>query len=207
MSMLPNLVKGMRDYNALQMSRRNYMLSTIQSICALYGFDPLETPAIESRSTLTGKYGEEGEQLIFNILKSGNFLERVEDSISFKDYKTLKPLISDKGLRYDLTVPLIRHLATNHHQITFPFRRYQMQPVWRADRPQKGRYREFLQFDADIIGSTSLLCEAEILKLIYDVYSKLDLKDFQIKINHRKVLLLFPIANLIVKKKKYFALL
>ncbi|TSJ80548.1 MAG: histidine--tRNA ligase [Candidatus Cardinium sp.] len=186
MALLPSLVKGMRDYSTLQVQRRNYMLSVIQSIYECYGFEPLETPALESRATLIGKYGQEGEQLMFNILKSGNFLEGIETSAT--DYKKLKPLISDKGLRYDLTVPLMRYIATHQHALCFPFRRYQIQPVWRADRPQKGRYREFLQCDADIIGSNALLCEAEILKLIYDVCTKLGIRDFCIKINHRGVL-------------------
>lgn len=188
MAILPSLVKGMRDYSTLQVYRRNYMLAIIRSIYALYGFEPLETPALETRATLTGKYGQEGEQLIFNVLKSGNFLEGMAVGISPKEYKKLRPLISDKGLRYDLTVPLMRYVAAHQHQICFPFRRYQIQPVWRADRPQRGRYREFLQCDADIIGSRSLLCEAEILKLIYDVCAKLGIRDFCIKINHRGVL-------------------
>ncbi|TDG93066.1 histidine--tRNA ligase [Cardinium endosymbiont of Culicoides punctatus] len=186
MTLLPSIVKGMRDYSALQVYRRNYILSTIRAIYMRYGFEPLETPALENRTTLTGKYGEEGEQLIFSVLKSGNFLAETE--IESTDYKSVKPLISDKGLRYDLTIPLIRHIASNQNQITFPFRRHQTQAVWRADRPQRGRYREFLQCDADIIGSTSLLCEAEILKLIYDVFSTLQIQNFQIKINHRGIL-------------------
>ncbi|MGI2261834.1 histidine--tRNA ligase [Candidatus Cardinium hertigii] len=188
MAILPSLVKGMRDYSPLQVCRRNYILSIIRSIYALYGFEPLETPALETRATLTGKYGQEGEQLIFNVLKSGNFLGEMAVPISPTDYRKLKPLISDKALRYDLTVPLMRYVAAHQHQICFPFRRYQVQPVWRADRPQKGRYREFLQCDADIIGSPSLLCEAEILKLIYDISSQLGLQNFCIKINHRGVL-------------------
>ncbi|CAH2560231.1 histidine--tRNA ligase [Cardinium endosymbiont of Oedothorax gibbosus] len=188
MALLPSLVKGMRDYSTLQVYRRNYMFSIIQSIYARYGFEPLETPALEQRATLTEKYGQEGEQLMFNVLKSGNFLEGMESGINAIDYKKLKPLISDKGLRYDLTVPLMRYIVANQHQICFPFRRYQMQPVWRADRPQRGRYREFLQCDADIIGSSALLCEAEILKLIYDVSTELQIRDFCIKINHRGIL-------------------
>lgn len=188
MTPLPSLVKGMRDYSALQVYRRSYIISTIKSIYARYGFEPLETPALENRTTLIGKYGEEGEQLIFSILKSGNFLEQVTSEIGSVDHKQVKPLISDKGLRYDLTVPLIRHIAANQNKLIFPFRRHQTQPVWRADRPQRGRYREFLQCDADIIGSTSLLCEAEILKLVYDVFSTLQIRDFHIKINHRGVL-------------------
>ncbi|WP_342265019.1 histidine--tRNA ligase [Cardinium endosymbiont of Philonthus spinipes] len=188
MALLPSLVKGMRDYSTLQVYRRNYMLSIIQSIYASYGFEPLETPALENRTTLTGKYGQEGEQLMFNVLKSGNFLEAATSPTNATDYKKLKPLISDKGLRYDLTVPLMRHIAMGQHQICFPFRRYQIQPVWRADRPQRGRYREFLQCDADIVGSNALLCEAEMLKLIYDICTKLQLRDFRIKINHRGIL-------------------
>ncbi|MGI2257362.1 histidine--tRNA ligase [Candidatus Cardinium hertigii] len=188
MAILPCLVKGMRDYSSLQLYRRNYILSIIRSIYALYGFEPIETPALETRTTLTGKYGQEGEQLIFNVLKSGNFLGGIAEAISPTEHRKLKPLISDKGLRYDLTVPLMRYVAAHQHQICFPFRRYQVQPVWRADRPQKGRYREFLQCDADIIGSLSLLCEAEILKLIYDIAAQLGIQNFCIKINHRGVL-------------------
>ena len=188
MEIFPRLVKGMRDYGARQVYRRNYILSTIRSIYALYGFEPLETPALENRTTLTGKYGEEGEQLIFSILKSGNFLEGVAEDLKRGDAKILKPLIADKGLRYDLTVPLFRYIAAHQHQITFPFRRYQIQSVWRADRPQKGRYREFVQCDSDIIGSNSPLCEAEILKLIYDVFTKLHIRDACIQINHRGIL-------------------
>lgn len=142
----------MRDNNALQLYRRNYMLSIIESIYAFYGFEPLQTPVLEQRATLMGKYGQEGEQLMFNVLKSGNFLKGMALQIHSIDYKKLKLLISDKGLRYDLTVPLMRYIAAHQHQISFPFRRYQIQPVWRADRPQRGRYREFLQCDADIIG-------------------------------------------------------
>ncbi|WP_339044248.1 histidine--tRNA ligase [Cardinium endosymbiont of Tipula unca] len=200
MTPLPSLVKGMRDYSALQVYRRNYILSTVKSIYARYGFEPLETPALENRSTLIGKYGEEGEQLIFSILKSGNFLEQVTSEIGSTDHKKVKLLISDKGLRYDLTVPLIRHIAANKNQMLFPFKRHQTQPVWRADRPQRGRYREFLQCDADIIGNTSLLCEAEILKLVYDVFSTLQIRDFCIKINHRGILA--AIANVLQQSEK-----
>ncbi|MEF2229159.1 MAG: histidine--tRNA ligase [Candidatus Cardinium sp.] len=200
MTLLPSLVKGMRDYSSLQVYRRNYMLAAIQAIYTRYGFEPLETPALEHRSTLTGKYGSEGEQLMFNVLKSGDFLEGIEANTT--DYKKLKALLSDKGLRYDLTVPLMRHIAAHQHEICFPFRRYQMQPVWRADRPQRGRYREFLQCDADIIGSTSLLCEAEILKLIYDVCTQLNIRGFCIKINHRGIL--SAIADPEKEKEKLF---
>ncbi|MBX9890318.1 MAG: histidine--tRNA ligase [Amoebophilaceae bacterium] len=204
MIILPHLVKGMRDRTALEIYRRNYIISTIQSIYACYGFEPLETPALESRATLTGKYGAEGEQLIFSVLKSGDFTKEVEQKIPLTDYKRIKPYITDKGLRYDLTVPLVRYIAANQQLLTFPFRRYQIQPVWRADRPQKGRYREFLQCDTDIIGSSSLLCEAEILKLIYDILVKLGLQHFCIKINHRGILTAISGAEASSEREKIF---
>ncbi|MDD9139486.1 MAG: histidine--tRNA ligase [Candidatus Cardinium sp.] len=186
MAIRSTLVKGTRDYSAEEIYRRNYILSVIQSVYALYGFEPLETPAIESWSTLAEKYGEEGEQLMFHILKSGDFLKNI--SLEGGDYAKIKPLISDKGLRYDLTIPLVRYIAMHRHQLCFPFKRYQIQTVWRADRPQRGRYREFLQCDIDIVGSEACLCEAEILKIIYDVLTKLQLRNFHIKINHRGIL-------------------
>lgn len=184
----PGILKGMRDYNALELYRRDYILSMIRSIYKCYGFEPLETPALEHSITLTGKYGDDGEQLIFHILKSGNFLKNIDSAKSWEDYKKIKKFITDKALRYDLTIPLIRYIAVNKHNIVFPFRRYQIQPVWRADRPQKGRYREFLQCDVDIVGSASLLCEAEVLKLIYDVLVKLNIQHPLVKINHRGIL-------------------
>jgi histidyl-tRNA synthetase len=188
MKILPKLVKGMRDYGAVELYKRNHILSVIQSVYACYGFAPLETPALEYRATLTGKYGEEGEQLVFNVLKSGNFLEGMDPAVVSTTAKEIRKYITDKGLRYDLTVPLARYIAANQHQLLFPFRRYQIQPVWRADRPQKGRYREFLQCDADIIGSTSLVCEAEMLQLIYDVFTRLRIRDAQVKVSHRGIL-------------------
>lgn len=205
MAIDPILVKGMRDYRAEELYQRRYILSIIQSIYALYGFEPLETPALEHRTTLTEKYGEEGEQLLFHILKSGDFLANVNEY--GHNYKKIKPLISDKGLRYDLTVPLIRHMATHQHLIALPFRRYQIQPVWRADRPQKGRYREFLQCDADIIGNDSLLCEAEMLRLVYDIFSQLGVENFYIKINHRGVLTAIADAHLHYEKEKKFCMI
>ncbi len=182
----PHLLQGTRDFSAPQVFRRNYIFDTIRHIYQKYGFLPLETPALEHLATLTGKYGEEGDQLLFKILNSGDFLAGADENT--KDYKALSPQIAAKGLRYDLTVPLMRHVAMNRHTLTFPFKRYQMQPVWRADRPQKGRYREFYQCDIDILGTSSLLCEAEILVMIHEVLFQLGIKDFTIHLNHRTVL-------------------
>ena len=182
----PTLVKGIRDFGATQVFRRNYIFDTIRHIYKKYGFSPLETPALEYLETLTGKYGQEGDQLLFKILNPGDFLARSE--VQNRDYKTLLPHIAEKGLRYDLTVPLMRYVAMNREQLVFPFKRYQMQPVWRADRPQKGRYREFYQCDIDVVGTNSLLCEAEILVLIHEVLQQLGVKNFTIHLNHRGVL-------------------
>ena len=182
----PTLVKGTRDFGATQVFRRNYIVDTLRRIYQKYGFSPLETPALEYLETLTGKYGQEGDQLLFKILNSGDFLAGVESQN--KDYEALLPQIADKGLRYDLTVPLMRYVVMNKDQLVFPFKRYQMQPVWRADRPQKGRYREFYQCDIDVVGTNSLLCEAEMLVLIHEVFKQLGVKDFTIHINHRGVL-------------------
>ncbi len=182
----PTLPKGTRDFEAPQIFKRDYIVDTIRHSYQKYGFLPLETPALEQLSTLTGKYGEEGDRLLFSVLNSGDFLAGVDSQI--KDYKALAPHIAAKGLRYDLTVPLVRHVAMNKDKIIFPFKRYQIQPVWRADRPQKGRYREFYQCDIDVVGTSSLLCEAEILVMIHEVLFKLGIKDFSIHINHRTVL-------------------
>lgn len=182
----PHLLKGTRDFSASQVFRRNYIFDAIRHIYQKYGFLPLETPALEHLATLTGKYGEEGDQLLFKILNSGDFLVGADENT--KDYKVLSPQIAAKGLRYDLTVPLMRYVAMNRHTLTFPLKRYQIQPVWRADRPQKGRYREFYQCDIDIVGTSSLLCEAEILVMIHEVLFQLGIKDFTIHINHRAVL-------------------
>jgi histidyl-tRNA synthetase len=181
-----SILKGTRDFEASQVFKRNYIFDTLRHIYQKYGFLPLETPALEHLDTLTGKYGEEGEQLLFKILNSGDFLAEVDETA--RDYKALLPQITAKGLRYDLTVPLMRYVAMNRHTLTFPLKRYQMQPVWRADRPQKGRYREFYQCDTDIVGTSSLLCEAEILVMIHEVLLQLGVKDFTIHINHRAVL-------------------
>jgi histidyl-tRNA synthetase len=181
-----SIPQGTRDFEATQVFKRNYILDTLRHIYQKYGFLPLETPALERLDTLTGKYGDEGDPLVFKILNSGDFLAGVDKTAG--DYKSLLPQIAAKGLRYDLTVPLMRHVAMNRHTLTFPLRRYQMQPVWRADRPQRGRYREFYQCDIDIVGTSSLLCEAEILVMIHEVLLRLGVKDFTIHINHRAVL-------------------
>jgi histidyl-tRNA synthetase len=183
----PGLPKGTRDFGPQAMARRNYIFETIRNVFQKYGFQPLETPAMENLSTLTGKYGEEGDQLLFRILNSGDFLKDVDDDIK-SDSRTLVKYIADKGLRYDLTVPFARYVVMNRHDITLPFKRYQMQPVWRADRPQKGRYREFYQCDADVVGTDSLICEAEIILMIKEVMNQLQISDYTIKVNHRQIL-------------------
>ena len=182
----PTIVKGTRDFGAAQVQRRHYVMDTLRQIYQKYGFGPLETPAMEHLETLMGKYGQEGDQLLFKILDSGDFMADV--AAPTQDHKALLPQIAHKGLRYDLTVPLMRYVATNKDQLAFPFKRYQMQPVWRADRPQKGRFREFYQCDIDIVGTDSLLCEAEIWVLIHEVLQQLGVQDFSIHINHRGVL-------------------
>ncbi|MFN8692510.1 MAG: ATP phosphoribosyltransferase regulatory subunit, partial [Cyclobacteriaceae bacterium] len=150
----PSLPKGTRDFGPAQMARRQYLMETIRQVFRSYGFLPLETPAMENLSTLTGKYGEEGDQLLFKILNSGDFLRDIApEKLRVKDSRKITPDISEKGLRYDLTVPFARYVVMNRHEIALPFKRYQMQPVWRADRPQKGRYREFYQCDADVVGT------------------------------------------------------
>lgn len=184
----PSLPKGTRDFGPLQMSRRKFILNKIEQVFIKYGFQPVETPAMENLSVLTGKYGEEGDKLLFRVLNSGDFLKKTTE----EDYKSgpeaMLPKITEKGLRYDLTVPFARYVVMNQHDITFPFKRYQIQPVWRADRPQKGRYREFFQCDADVVGTDSLICEADIIMMIDEVFAALGIKDYTIKINHRKLL-------------------
>lgn len=184
----PIIVKGTRDFDATQLAQRNHIFDTIRQICQRYGFLPLETPALEYLSTLAGQYGQEGEQLIFKVLNSGDFLAEVDNALIDKGHKALAPQIAEKGLRYDLTVPLMRYVAMHRQQLTFPFRRYQIQPVWRADRPQKGRYREFYQCDADVVGTPSLVCEAEVLAMAYQVLQQLGIPSFTIQLNHRAVL-------------------
>ena len=166
MSSAPSLAKGTRDFTAQEIYNRRYIIGVLQQNFELFGFQPLETPSFENLSTLTGKYGEEGDRLIFKILNSGNFTSDVdEETWQNKDFKKLTSQISDKALRYDLTVPFARFVAMNHGKLSFPFKRYQIQPVWRADRPQKGRFREFYQCDADVVGSESLWQEVELVQL------------------------------------------
>jgi histidyl-tRNA synthetase len=185
----PSLPKGTRDFGPAVMAKRQFILGHIRTVFQKYGFMPLETPAMENLSTLTGKYGEEGDQLLFRILNSGDYLKDVDQSkLESKNSRAVTPDITEKGLRYDLTVPFARYVVMNRHEITLPFKRYQVQPVWRADRPQKGRYREFYQCDADVVGTDSLICEAEILLMIKEAFLKLGIKDYTIKINHRGVL-------------------
>jgi histidyl-tRNA synthetase len=183
-----SIPKGTRDFSPEEMAKRNYIFDTIKKIFKLHGYQPIETPAMENLSTLMGKYGEEGDKLLFKLLNSGNFLQNVPAELLSED--KILPLtnrISEKGLRYDLTVPFARYVVQHRNDIIFPFKRYQIQPVWRADRPQKGRYREFFQCDADVIGSTSLLNELELLQIIDMVFAKLGI-DVTVKLNNRKIL-------------------
>lgn len=185
----PTIPKGTRDFGPAQMAKRQFIFDNIRKVFQKYGFQPLETPTMENLSTLTGKYGEEGDQLLFKVLNSGDYLKDVDSSkLETRNSKLLIQDISEKGLRYDLTVPFARYVVMNRGEIAFPFKRYQIQPVWRADRPQKGRYREFYQCDADVVGTDSLVCEAEIVLMIKEVFKSLGIKDFTIKINHRAIL-------------------
>lgn len=184
-----SIPKGTRDFSPKEMARRQYIFSTLRRHFESFGFEALETPSMENLSTLTGKYGDEGDQLIFKILNSGDFMKKVDRTwVETNDLKKISPAICEKALRYDLTVPFARYVATNRNNITFPFRRYQIQPVWRADRPQKGRYREFYQCDADIIGSESLVSEVELIQLFDRALSDLGLPSITIKLNNRKIL-------------------
>jgi histidyl-tRNA synthetase len=189
-------VKGTRDFLPSQMRKRNYIFDTIKEVYNSHGFQSIETPAMEELNTLMGKYGDEGDKLLFKILNSGDFV--TDKSLNTSDYKALTKQISEKGLRYDLTVPFARFVVNHLSEITFPFKRYQIQPVWRADRPQKGRYREFYQCDADIIGSDSLLNEVDLMCMIEEVFKKLSLRT-KIKLNNRKILL--AIAQYIGKEE------
>ena len=184
-----SLPKGTRDFGPEQMAKRQFIIDSIKKVFQRYGFQPLETPAMENLSTLQGKYGDEGDQLLFKILNSGDFLKDAnKENLETGNWKQLTSDIAEKGLRYDLTVPFARYVVMNRHEIAFPFKRYQIQPVWRADRPQKGRYREFYQCDADVVGTDSLVCEAEIVLMIKDAFADLGINDYSIKINHRAVL-------------------
>ena len=184
--MKPSLPKGTRDFSPIETSQRRYIFETIRNAFELYGFQSLETPAMENLSTLTGKYGDEGDRLIFKIINSGDFLEDVrKQQADLNEPNKILPLISEKALRYDLTVPFARYVAMNKEKLAFPFKRYQMQPVWRADRPQKGRYREFWQCDADVVGSSSLINEAELIQIYDRVFTSFGLP-VRILINNRK---------------------
>lgn len=188
MSQKPSIPKGTRDFSPAEMLRRNHIFGIIRKNFSLCGYLPIETPAMENLSTLLGKYGEEGDRLIFRILNSGNFLADVApDTLSRADTPAITQKISEKGLRYDLTVPFARYVVQHRDEITFPFRRYQIQPVWRADKPQKGRYREFFQCDVDVIGSDSLLNEAELVQIVDRVFTELNI-NIIVKINNRKIL-------------------
>jgi histidyl-tRNA synthetase len=184
----PSLARGTRDFGPEQMVKRTFILDTIRQTFQRYGFQPLETPTIENLSVLMGKYGEEGDQLLFKILNSGDFSAKLTESDWQGDYKQLTSKISEKGLRYDLTVPFARYVVMNRGTLPLPFKRFQIQPVWRADRPQKGRYREFYQCDADVVGTDSLLCEAEIVMMLHESLTNLGIPDFTVKINNRKIL-------------------
>lgn len=185
----PSLAKGTRDFSPKEMKKRNYIFSTIRRTFQKYGYNEIQTPSFENLNTLTGKYGEEGDQLIFKILNSGDFKRKTSaEEYAVLDAQKLTGRFSDKALRYDLTVPFARYVVMHQHEITFPFKRYQIQPVWRADRPQRGRYREFFQCDADVVGTESLLNEAEFVVIYKEVLLQLGLKDFSIKLNNRKIL-------------------
>lgn len=188
----PTIPKGTRDFSPIEMSRRNYIFDTIRTVFRRYGYEPLETPTMENLSTLMGKYGDEGDKLLFKVLNSGDFTKGVD--MSEDNAVKLATQICEKGLRYDLTVPFARYVVQHQNEITFPFKRFQIQPVWRADRPQKGRYREFYQCDVDVVGTTSLLCEVELVQIVQDVFAALGAR-VALKINNRKIL--FGIAQTI----------
>lgn len=189
MAQKPSIPKGTRDFSPTEVARRNYIIQIIKKHFEVYGFQPIETPSFENSETLLGKYGDEGDRLIFKILNSGDFISKVDDvTYSSKNSNSLTPKISEKALRYDLTVPFARYVVMHQNEIDFPFKRYQIQPVWRADRPQKGRFREFYQCDADVVGSNSLLQEVELIQLYDAVFTELKLAGSTIKLNNRKIL-------------------
>ena len=185
---IPSIPKGTRDYSPDEMKKREYLFEVFRYNFNLYGFNCIETPSMENSEVLNGKYGEEGDRLIYRILDSGDFLKNIDNKENITS-NNLKSQISKKGLRYDLTVPFARYVSMNRNKITMPFKRYQIQPVWRADRPQKGRFREFYQCDVDYIGTKSIVCESEIISLVYSIFNKLKFDDFKIKLNNRKILL------------------
>ena len=189
MAQKPSIPKGTRDFSSTEVAKRNYIFSIIKSNFEKFGFQPIETPSFENSDTLMGKYGEEGDRLIFKILNSGDYLDKVsEEDLSAKNSKKITSSISEKALRYDLTVPFARYVVQHQNELEFPFKRYQIQPVWRADRPQKGRFREFFQCDADVVGSNSLWQEVEFVQLYDTIFTALGLKGVNIKINNRKIL-------------------
>ncbi len=188
MAQKPSIPKGTRDFSPLEMAKRNYIFNTIKDVFLLYGYQQIETPAMENLSTLMGKYGEEGDKLLFKMLNSGDYLKDAPaEMLENRDFLHLIPKISEKGLRYDLTVPFARYVVMHRNDIQFPFKRYQIQPVWRADRPQKGRYREFYQCDADVVGSDSLMNEVELVAMINEVFNRFGIR-VVIKLNNRKIL-------------------
>ena len=188
MAQKPSIPKGTRDFSPLEMAKRNYIFDTIKLVYQLYGFQQIETPAMETLGTLMGKYGEEGDKLLFKVLNSGDYLSKIsDDELNERNALHLAAKLCEKGLRYDLTVPFARYVVMHREELQLPFKRYQMQPVWRADRPQKGRYREFWQFDGDIVGSDSLLNEVELMQIVDTVFSRFGVR-VQIKINNRKIL-------------------
>jgi len=188
MTQKPSIPKGTRDFGPEEMAKRNYIFNTIKDVYALYGFEQIETPAMETLQTLMGKYGEEGDKLLFKILNSGDYLNKISDEeLNERNSLHLASKLCEKGLRYDLTVPFARYVVMHRDELQLPFKRYQIQPVWRADRPQKGRYREFYQCDADVVGSDSLLNEVELMQIVDTVFTKFGIR-IQIKINNRKIL-------------------
>ena len=201
MAQKPSIPKGTRDFSPIEVAKRNYIFDIIKNSFEIYGFQPIETPSFEKSETLMGKYGEEGDRLIFKILNSGDFLAKADGNVlAEKNSKKLTSKISEKALRYDLTVPFARYVVQHQNEITLPFKRYQIQPVWRADRPQKGRFREFFQCDADVVGSKSLIQEVEFIQLYDDVFTKLGVTEVEIKVNNRKIL--SGIAQIIGAKDK-----
>ena len=188
MAQKPNIPKGTRDFSPLEMAKRNYIFNTIKDVYTLYGFQQIETPAMETLGTLMGKYGEEGDKLLFKVLNSGDYLNKIDDKeLLERNSLHLAARLCEKGLRYDLTVPFARYVVLHREELQLPFKRYQIQPVWRADRPQKGRYREFYQCDADVVGSDSLLNEVELMQIVDTVFTRFGVR-VQIKINNRKIL-------------------
>jgi len=188
MAQKPSIPKGTRDFSPIEMAKRNYIFDTIKSVFHLYGFQQIETPAMENLSTLMGKYGEEGDKLLFKVQNSGDYFKKLTDEeLLSRDAARLSSKFCEKGLRYDLTVPFARYVVQHRQELSFPFKRYQIQPVWRADRPQKGRYREFYQCDADVVGSDSLINEVELMKIVDEVFRRFNVR-VSIKINNRKIL-------------------